>query len=39
MARNDGPIQFTGSLGNIRSYYDKGLKKQILSTKGVRIRT
>ena len=34
MARNDGPIQFTGSLGNIRSYYDKGLKKQILSTKG-----
>ena len=34
MARNDGPIQFTGSIGNIRSYYDKGLKKHILSTKG-----
>ncbi len=34
MARNDGPIQFKGSLGNIRSYYDKGLKKTILSTKG-----
>ena len=34
MASNDGPIQFKGSLGNIRSYYDKGLKKTILSTKG-----
>ena len=34
MARNDGPIQFTGSLGNIRSYYDRSLGKHILSTKG-----
>ena len=34
MARNDGPIQFSGSLGNIRSYYGKSLKKHILSAKG-----
>jgi len=34
MARNNGPIQFIGSLGNIRSYYDPTLKKYILSTKG-----
>ena len=34
MARNKGPIQFEGSLGNIRSYYDKSLRKYILSTKG-----
>ncbi len=34
MASIKGPIQFTGRLGDIRSYYDKDLKKQILSTKG-----
>ena len=34
MAHNDGPIQFKGSIGNIRSYYDRSLKKYILSTKG-----
>ena len=34
MARLKGPILFTGSLGNIRSYYDKRLKRYILSTKG-----
>jgi len=34
MAHNDGPIKFNGSLGNIRSYYDSGLKKTILTTKG-----
>lgn len=34
MAQNEGPIQFKGSLGNIRSYYDRGLKKYILTTKG-----
>lgn len=34
MAQLKGPIQFSGSLGNIRSYYDKNLKRYILSTKG-----
>ena len=34
MARLKGPILFAGSLGNIRSYYDKKLKRYILSTKG-----
>ena len=34
MAHLTGPIQFTGSLGNLRSYYDKRLKRIILSTKG-----
>ena len=34
MARLKGPILFAGSVGNIRSYYDKRLKRYILSTKG-----
>jgi len=34
MARLKGPILFAGSLGNIRSYYDKRLKRYVLSTKG-----
>jgi hypothetical protein len=34
MARLTGPLQFTGSVGTIRSYYDKRLKCYILSTKG-----
>jgi hypothetical protein len=34
MAQLTGPIQFTGSIGNIRSYYNKKLKRNILSTKG-----
>jgi hypothetical protein len=34
MAQLTGPIQFTGSIGNFRAYYDKSLKKYILSTKG-----
>ncbi|NWJ51033.1 MAG: hypothetical protein HXX14_09210, partial [Bacteroidetes bacterium] len=34
MAHLVGPIQFTGSVGNVRSYYDKKLKRYILSTKG-----
>ncbi|NWJ51183.1 MAG: hypothetical protein HXX14_09970 [Bacteroidetes bacterium] len=34
MAQLKGPMQFTGSVGNIRSYYDKRLKRYILSTKG-----
>jgi len=29
-----GPIQFTGSVGGIRCYYDKALKRWIISTKG-----
>jgi hypothetical protein len=29
-----GPILFTGSIGDIRVYYDKTLKKYIVSTKG-----
>jgi len=34
MARLKGPFTFTGSIGNIRSYYDKKKKCYILSTKG-----
>ena len=34
MAQLKGPIQFTGSLGNIRSYYNKHLKCYTVSTKG-----
>jgi len=34
MAILKGPIQFDGSLGDVRSYYDKDAKKQVLSTKG-----
>jgi hypothetical protein len=34
MAQLRGPIQFAGSIGNIRSYYDSRLKKYIVSTKG-----
>ena len=29
-----GPIQFTGSIGGIRCYYDKALQRWIISTKG-----
>src|ERR1035437_3814194 len=29
-----GPIQFTGSVGGIRCYYDRALKRWIISTKG-----
>ena len=34
MGELKGPILFTGSLGGIRVYYDKSLKKFIVSTKG-----
>jgi len=34
MARLKGPIQFVGSLGNIKSVYNKRLKHYVLSTKG-----
>ena len=34
MAQLIGPIRFTGSVGNIRSYYDSRVKKYIVSTKG-----
>jgi len=34
MATLKGPILFTGSIGGIRCYYDKALKRWILSTKG-----
>jgi len=34
MAELKGPFQFTGSLGNLRSYYNSTLKRYILSTKG-----
>jgi len=33
MATLKGPIQFDGSVGDVRSYYDSDLKKQVLSTK------
>lgn len=33
MARFKGPIQFTGSLGNLRSYWDEDTQQQILSLK------
>jgi len=38
MAELKGPIQFIGSLGNIRVYYNKTLKKYIVSTKGGSIK-
>jgi hypothetical protein len=34
MAELKGPIQFTGSLGDIRVYYNKTLKRYIVATKG-----
>ena len=34
MATLKGPIQFDGSVGNIRSYYDHDAKKQVLANKG-----
>jgi hypothetical protein len=34
MAHLKGTILFTGSIGNIRSYYSKQLKRYILATKG-----
>jgi hypothetical protein len=34
MAQLKGSILFTGSVGNLRSYYDKHLKRYIVSTKG-----
>jgi hypothetical protein len=34
MARLKGSFTFTGSIGNIRSYYDKKKKCYILATKG-----
>jgi hypothetical protein len=34
MGELKGPILFTGSIGGIRVYYDKSLKKYIVSTKG-----
>ena len=34
MAHLKGPVQFAGSIGDIRAYYDRSLKKYILPTKG-----
>ena len=34
MAELKGPLQFIGSIGNIRVYYNNTLKKYIVSTKG-----
>ena len=34
MAELKGPLLFIGSIGNIRVYYNKTLKKYIVSTKG-----
>lgn len=34
MARLTGLLKFTGSLGNLRSYYDKNSKQYIVATKG-----
>ena len=34
MAELKGPVLFTGSLGSIRAYYNKTLKRYIVSTKG-----
>ena len=34
MGELKGPILFTGSIGNIRAYYDKALKRYILANKG-----
>ena len=33
MAELKGPILFTGSIGTIRAYYDKVLKKYFVSTR------
>ena len=38
MAELKGPIQFIGSMGNIRVYYNKTLKRYIVSTKGGSIK-
>jgi hypothetical protein len=38
MAELKGPIQFIGSIGNIRVYYNKTLKRYIVSTKGGSIK-
>jgi hypothetical protein len=34
MGELKGPILFTGSIGNIRAYYDRALKRYVLSNKG-----
>ena len=34
MAELKGPFLFTGSIGNLRAYYDKALRKFFVSTKG-----
>src|SRR5690242_2485977 len=34
MAELKGPVQFTGSIGNIRVYYNKTLKRYVVATKG-----
>jgi hypothetical protein len=34
MGELKGPILFTGSIGDIRAYYDKSLKRYFISTKG-----
>jgi len=34
MTELKGPVLFTGSLGSIRAYYNKTLKRYIVSTKG-----
>lgn len=38
MAQLKGPIQFIGSMGNIRVYFNKTLKRYIVSTKGGSIK-
>lgn len=38
MAELKGPIQFTGSLGNLRAYYSPTLKRYIVATKGGQTR-
>jgi len=38
MAELKGPIQFIGSMGNIRVYFNKTLKRYIVSTKGGSIK-
>jgi hypothetical protein len=34
MAQLRGPFQFISSIGNLRSYHNKGLKQYILATEG-----
>lgn len=34
MAISEGPIQFSGSMGGIRGYYDRDIKKWVYTTKG-----